>query len=84
MFVRSVKQEKSSWKAKMGNDNSLTQRQIEVMNLVKLGYANKQISRELGIAMGTVERCLYDIYHRLQADGRAHAVYLCMKEGIID
>lgn len=62
----------------------LTKRQIEVMNLVKLGYANKQIARELGVAMGTVERLLNDVAYRLQASGRAHAVYLCMKRGIID
>lgn len=68
----------------MGSEEGLTRRQIEVMNLVKLGHANKQIARELGIAMGTVERCLNDIYQRLQAGGRAHAVYLCIKRGIID
>jgi len=54
------------------------------MNLVKLGYANKQVGRELGITMGTVERLLNDVAKRLQASGRAHAVYLCMKKGIID
>ena len=68
----------------MRNDGILTKRQIEVMNLVKLGYANKQVGRELGITMGTVERLLNDVAKRLQASGRAHAVYLCMKKGIID
>ncbi len=68
----------------MGDEDTLTKRQTEMMNLVKLGHANKQIAGELGIAMGTVERCLNDVYQRLQADGRAHAVYLCMKRGIID
>lgn len=68
----------------MSNENGLTKRQIEVMNLVKLGYANKQIARELSITMGTVERLMYDIAQRLQASGRAHAVYLCVKMGIID
>ncbi len=62
----------------------LTKRQIEVMNLVKLGHANKQIMGELGITVGTVERHLSSIYQHLGALGRAHAVYLCMKRGIID
>lgn len=68
----------------MGSEDGLTKRQLEVMNLVKLGHPNKQIARELGVATGTVERCLNDIYRRLQADGRAHSIYLCMKRGIID
>ncbi len=62
----------------------LTKRQIEVMNLVKHGYANKQIVRELGITIDTVKRHIADIIRRIQANDRAHAVYLCMKRGIID
>ena len=69
---------------KLKSAGILTKRQTEMMNLVKLGYANKQIARELGLAMGTVERCLNEVYLRLRADGRAHAVYLCMRKGIID
>jgi len=68
----------------MGDRKDLTERQVEVMNLVKLGYANKEIARELVITVGTVERHLNSIYQHLGALGRAHAVYLCMKKGIID
>ena len=62
----------------------LTKRQIEVMNLVKLGYANKQIVRELGITIDTVKRHIADTIRRIQANDRAHAVYICLKRGIID
>ncbi len=68
----------------MGDENSLTPRQIEAMNLVKVGYANKQIAKELGITMGTAEIVMAAIARRLHTSGRAHAVYLCMKRGIID
>ncbi len=33
----------------MGDEDTLTKRQTEMMNLVKLGHANKQIAKELGL-----------------------------------
>jgi len=69
---------------KVESRKSLTKRQTEVMNLVKLGYANKQIARELGISIWTVKRHINDLIRRIQANDRAHAVYLCMRKGIID
>ena len=68
----------------METKKELTKRQLEVMNLVKHGYANKQISRELGISIWTVKRHLHDIIRRTRANDRAHAVYICLKRGIID
>lgn len=68
----------------MKSEEVLTKRQIEVMNLVKLGYANKQIGRELWITTATVNMHLMAAIRRMGANDRAHAVYLCMKKGIID
>lgn len=61
----------------------LTGRQIEIMNLVKLGYENKQIAVELGITINTVKTLLSEAFGRLGAVDRAHAVYLAMRQGII-
>jgi len=68
----------------MGKNGILSKSDVEVMNLVKLGYANKQIGKTLGITLGTVERHLNSIAQCLHTSSRAHAVYLCMKRGIID
>lgn len=68
----------------MGSETGLTERQIEIMNLVKLGYANRQIARKLWITIDTVGLHLKAVNRRVQANDRAHAVCLCMKMGIID
>ena len=68
----------------MEGDGGLTKRQTRVMNLVKHGYANKQIARKLGITIDTVRSHLHSVFRRMPASNKAHAVYLCMKRGIID
>lgn len=62
----------------------LTRRQLEIMNLVKLGHANKQIGYELGISINTVKTIIRAAMKRLGANDRTHTVYLCVKRGIID
>lgn len=62
----------------------LTKRRIEVLNLMKLGYMNKGIAYELSISEGTVKTTITKILGVLGAENRAHAVYLAMKQGIIE
>ena len=65
--------------------DSLTPRQIEVMNLVKLGFTDMQIAIKLGMGVGSVKGHLSDgVFRRLGAVDRANAVYICMKRGIIE
>lgn len=62
----------------------LTPRQIEVMDLVKLGLADKEIGYRLGVATNVISNHLSNgIFPRLGAPNRANAVYICIKEGII-
>jgi len=63
----------------MTTKKGLTKRQLEIMNLVKLGHANKQIGYELGISINTVKTIVRAVMKRLGASDRTHAVYLCMK-----
>lgn len=62
----------------------LTERHVQILNLIKLGYTNKAIASELGIDLETV-RTTISVYilPRLDAQSRAHAVYLAMKKGLI-
>lgn len=62
----------------------LTPRQAQVMELVKLGLADKEIASRLRISTLAVSNQLCNgVFPRLNALNRAHAVYLCIKEGII-
>lgn len=52
----------------------LTQRELEIMQLVKEGQRNNEISEKLHIALVTVEKTLTNIYRKLGVSNRAAAV----------
>lgn len=52
----------------------LTQREVEVMNLVVEGYANKQIAATLNVAEKTVESHRASIMRKMEADSLAQLV----------
>lgn len=45
--------------------NRLTEREIEVMNLVTSGYDNQEIARKLRISRNATEACVSNIYKKL-------------------
>ena len=65
-------------------NNNLTPRELEVMNLIKLGDTSKKIGYTIGATEQTVKNHISTILLKLDAYNRAHAVYLCMKKGLID
>ena len=54
----------------------LTPRENEVLELLKQGHPNKQIARVIGVSDQTVKYHLKNIYVKLGAHSRAHAVAL--------
>ncbi|MBC7437693.1 MAG: response regulator transcription factor [Bdellovibrionales bacterium] len=60
--------------AKTPKDAGLTTRQIEVLGLLLEGKSNKQICRDLGLAMGTVKSHVAAILQVLGSSSRAQAV----------
>lgn len=52
---------------------ALTRRQREILNLVRVGMANKQIAGTLGISEGTVRKHLENIFARLGVQSRTAA-----------
>jgi DNA-binding CsgD family transcriptional regulator len=60
-----------------GDVPRLTPRQVEIMRLVAEGLTNAQIARRLGTAEKTVGKHLENVYERLGAHSRVHAVALC-------
>ena len=53
---------------------SITQRELEVLQLVRDGYSNRQIGLKLCIAPGTVKTHLAHIYGKLEVNNRVQAV----------
>lgn len=64
-------------------DDTLTEREIEVLRLIAAGNANKQIADKLCISEATVKSRMTNILSKLGANDRAHAVTIGLKRGII-
>ena len=69
--------------AKHTADAALTSREIQVLQLVGSGYANKAISAKLDINEETTKTHIKNILAKLGARDRTHAVSLGLKRGII-
>lgn len=61
----------------------LTDREVEVLNLLAQGYPNKQIALALGISDHTVKFHISSIYHKLDATNRAEAIRRGVRSGLI-
>lgn len=55
-------------------DETLSPRQREVLDLVRLGYTNREIALELTISHRTVENHLHAVYRKLRVPNRTTAV----------
>lgn len=62
---------------------SLTPREVEVLQLVAGGLANKEIASKLGTASGTVKMQVQNILSKLNATDRTHAVTIALQRGIL-
>jgi DNA-binding NarL/FixJ family response regulator len=65
-------------------DDTLSDREIEVLTNVASGNANKSIAARLGIAEATVKAHMKSIFTKLSANDRTHAVTLAISRGIIE
>ncbi len=54
--------------------SGLSQRQREILKLLKLGMVNKEIARELDISVGTVKQHLVALFRKLGVTNRAMAI----------
>jgi len=63
---------------------TLSLREVECIDLVKLGYSNKRIGHELGISEQTVKNYITTIFRKTDTLDRAHLVYTLLKGGVIE
>jgi DNA-binding NarL/FixJ family response regulator len=62
---------------------SLTQREVNVLELVSQGQRNKEIADKLAISEETVQVHLKNIFAKLDVHDRTAAVYVALRRGII-
>ena len=66
------------------NNINVSQRQIEVLHLIKHGLSNKQIARQLDIAESTVKAHLRSLFESLGASNRLDCVNQAEKHGLLN
>jgi DNA-binding NarL/FixJ family response regulator len=64
-------------------EESLSAREIEVLQLVAKGNSNKEVGKALHISTATVKTHLIHIYNKLGVDDRTAAVTTAIEKGII-
>jgi NarL family two-component system response regulator LiaR len=62
---------------------SLTDRELQVLNLAGKGFTNKAIAAQLSISDRTVQNHLANIFGKLQAESRTEAVMRAVSLGLI-
>jgi DNA-binding NarL/FixJ family response regulator len=62
-------------------EEDLTTRELEVLQLIRDGYRNKQIAGQLAIAETTVNFHIKNIVSKLGANDRTHAVTIALRRG---
>ena len=62
---------------------SLTERELQVLTAVARGDRNKEIAYKLGITERTVKAHLTNIYNKLGVDSRAAAVSVAMQQNLL-
>lgn len=65
-------------------DDSITQRELDVLRGVASGSSNKIIASDLKISEYTVKNHLKSILSKLDAHDRTHAVMIALKRGFLD
>ena len=65
-------------------DESLSDREAEVLRLVAVGKANKEIGHALSLSEETVKAHLKNIFAKLDVADRTHAVTVAARRGIIE
>jgi DNA-binding CsgD family transcriptional regulator len=64
-------------------EQTLTARELEMLQLISEGLTNREIGRRLSLSEETVKVHIRHLFARLQARSRAHAVAIGFRRGIV-
>jgi DNA-binding NarL/FixJ family response regulator len=73
-IARRVAQSFQKARSRTPETESLSPREVEVLELLVKGFAYKEVAYELGISYSTVQRHIESIYRKLHVHSRSHAV----------
>lgn len=65
------------------DQEDLTTRELDVLQLIRDGYRNKQIANQLAIAEATVNFHIKNVVSKLGANDRTHAVTIALRRGLL-
>ncbi|HEX5886207.1 MAG TPA: response regulator transcription factor [Pyrinomonadaceae bacterium] len=65
------------------DEEDLTTRELEVLQLIRDGFKNKQIAERLSISENTVDFHVKNIIDKLNANDRTHAVTIATRRGLL-
>ncbi|MBN1288576.1 MAG: response regulator transcription factor [Actinobacteria bacterium] len=73
---------------KLADDGSgkfkLSERELEVLQLLAYGYTNKEIANKLTISQQTVKSHVIHIFQKLGASDRTEAVAIALRKGMVE
>ena len=81
---RRVPPEVASEMAEYAADDSLTPREIEVLEQVAGGNSNRMVANRLNISEDTVKAHMRSVLSKLGANDRTHAVTIALRRGFLD
>ncbi|HEY9127527.1 MAG TPA: response regulator transcription factor [Acidobacteriaceae bacterium] len=81
---RSIPAEIATEIAEHAGDESLTEREVEVLRSVAAGNSNKIVAADMSLSEHTVKGHLRNILSKLQASDRTDAVMIALKRGIFE
>lgn len=64
-------------------DHPLTEREIEVLQLIVKGYSNAKMAEQLYVTLGTVKTHVRNILNKLSVDDRTQAAVLALRSGLV-
>jgi len=70
--------------AKDPSHNELTERELEVLNLIAQGLSNREIAKELRISVKTVKTHVSNILGKLHVADRTQAAIYAIKKGFVE
>jgi DNA-binding CsgD family transcriptional regulator len=62
----------------------LTERELEIVQLIADGLDNRSIAKELSVSLETVKTHIRRLFRKLAAKGRAHAVGIAWRMNLVD
>ncbi len=62
----------------------LSEREMEILQLVKLGFTNEQISDKLELSLGTVRNYLSSVYDKIKVSNRTGAIAKATELGLFE